>query len=71
MVQITGGPLASIMSLENPEAFDPQHKLKGKKQSILTDSNFEIMTNPEKFCISGIIIEWWHGTCPLTPAFIK
>lgn len=52
-MQITGGPLASMMSIENPEAFadiiciapaEGQRPL-----SIMTDTNFEAMSNPDKF----------------------
>ena len=52
--QITGGPQASMMSLENPEAFGQMVSLapgEGQKPlSIMTDTGFEAMVNPDKFC---------------------
>ena len=52
--QITGGPQASMMSLENPEAFSQTVSIapaEGQKPlSIMTDTNFEAMVNPDKFC---------------------
>ena len=54
--QIIGGPLASIMSIENPETFNEivcVAPAEGQRPlSIMTDSNFETMSNPEKFPIS-------------------
>ena len=54
--QITGGPLASIMSIENPETINEivcVAPAEGQRPlSIMTDSNFETMSNPEKFPIS-------------------
>ena len=51
---ITGGPQASMMTLENPEAFGQTVSIapaEGQKPlSIMTDTNFEAMVNPEKFC---------------------
>ncbi len=51
--QITGGPTASMMSLEDPEAFAEIVSLapaEGQRPlSIMTDSKFETMCNPEKF----------------------
>ena len=52
--QITGGPQASMMSLENPEAFGQIFSVapaEGQKPlSIMTDKAFETMFNPDKFC---------------------
>ena len=52
--QITGGPQASMMSLNNPEAFGQIVSVapaEGQKPlAIMTDSNFEAMCNPDKFC---------------------
>ena len=51
--QITGGPSTSMMSIENPEAFAeivcvaPAESQ--KPLFIMTDPNFEAMSNPEKF----------------------
>ena len=54
--QITGGPLSSLMSYENPEAFNEivcVAPAEGQRPlSIMTDSNFETMSNPDKFPIS-------------------
>ena len=53
--QITGGPQASMMSLENPEAFSQIVSIapaEGQKPvSIMTDPEFEAMANPDKFCL--------------------
>ena len=52
--QITGGPQASMMTFENPEAFGQTVSIapaEGQKPlSIMTDSEFEAMVNPDKFC---------------------
>ena len=52
--QITGGPQASMMSVENPEAFEQIFSIapaEGQRPlSIMTDSHFEAMCNPDKFC---------------------
>lgn len=52
--QITGGPQASMMMLENPEAFGQIFSIapaEGQKPlSIMTDKAFEAMFNPDKFC---------------------
>ena len=52
--QIAGGPMASMMSLENPEAFGQTVSIapaEGQKPlSIMTDPDFEAMVNPDKFC---------------------
>ena len=52
--QITGGPQASMMTLENPEAFGHAISIapaEGQKPlSIMTDAEFEAMVNPDKFC---------------------
>ena len=54
--QITGGPQASMMSLENPEAFGQIFSIapaEGQKPlSITTDKAFETMFNPDKFCFN-------------------
>ena len=52
-VQISGAPQASMMCIENPESF--RHIMcvapaEGEKPlSIMTDLNFEAMSNPDKF----------------------
>ncbi len=55
--QITGGPLASVMSVENPETFNEVvcvAPAEGQKpMSIMTDSTFEAMSNPDKFPMSS------------------
>ena len=55
-IQITSGLLASMMSIENPETFNEivcVAPAKGQRPlSIMTDSNFDTMSNPEKFPIS-------------------
>ena len=55
--QITGGPQASMVSLENPEAFGQIVSVapaEGQKPlSIMTDSNFEAIVNPDKFCFGN------------------
>ena len=51
--QIIGSPLASMMSVENPEAFMDIVSIapaKGQRPlSIMSDTNFEAMSNPDKF----------------------
>ena len=53
--QITGGPLATMMSIENPEADGQIYSVapaEGQRPiSIMTDANFEEMCNPDKFCL--------------------
>ena len=55
--QITGGPQASMMSLENPETFGQIFSIapaEGQKPlSIMTDLHFEVMFNPDKFCFGS------------------
>ena len=52
---ITGGPSASVMSVENPEAVVCVAPCEGEKpMSIHTDKHFELMCNPDKFC-------YWEG----------
>ena len=55
--QITGSPLASMMTIENPEAHAEVvcvAPAEGQRPlSIMTDSNFEAMSNPDKFPIGG------------------
>lgn len=44
--QITGGPVASMMSIENPEAIVCVAPAEGERPlSIMTDPNFETLTN--------------------------
>ena len=54
VMQITGGPQASMMSLENPEALEQTVSIapaEGQKPlAIMTDKDFEAMFNPDKFC---------------------
>lgn len=51
--QITGGPSTSMMTIENPQAFAEivcGAPAEGQKPLfIMTDPNFEAMSNPEKF----------------------
>ncbi len=53
MSSLTGGPTASMMSVENPEAFaEIVFPAQGENQTplfIMTDTNFEAISNPEKF----------------------
>ena len=52
--QITGGPSGSMLTVENPEAKVQQFSIapaEGQKpMNIMTDANFEAMSNPAKFC---------------------
>ena len=49
--QITSGPQASMMTVENPESTVSVAPAEGQKPlSIMTDSGFEAMFNPDKFC---------------------
>ena len=59
--QITGGPQASMMSVENPEATISVAPAEGQRPLlIMTDSNFEAMFNPDKFCYgSGTFSSEW------------
>ena len=54
IMQITGGPQASMMSVENPESFEQILSIapaEGQRPiSIMTNAKFEAMCNPEKFC---------------------
>ena len=53
-LQITGGPSASMMSLEHPEAIISVAPAEGQRPlSIMTDTNFEAMFNPDKFCFGS------------------
>ena len=49
--------MASMMSLENPEAFGQTVSIapaEGQKPlSIMTDTHFEAMVNPDKFCFAN------------------
>ena len=51
--QISGAPMASMMCVENPESFKEiicVAPAEGEKPlNIMTDSNFEAMSNPDKF----------------------
>ena len=48
---ITGGPSASMLSVENPEAIVCVAPCEGEKpMSIYTDKSFEVMSNPVEFC---------------------
>ena len=52
-IQISGAPMASMMSIENPESSRDiicVAPAEGEKPlNIMTDSNFEAMSNPDKF----------------------
>ena len=53
-IQITGGPTASMMSLEHPEAIISIAPAEGQRPLfIMTDPNFEAMFNPDKFCFGS------------------
>ena len=53
-LQITGGPTASMMSLEHPEAIISVAPAEGQRPLfIMTDPNFEAMFNPDKFCFGS------------------
>ena len=53
-IQITGGPTASMMSLEHPEAIISVASAEGQRPLfIMTDPNFEAMFNPDKFCFGS------------------
>ena len=60
---IRGGSQASMMSLQNPEAFGQIVSIAPaegqKKNTILIDSSFEAMVNPDKFCFWQWYIEHW------------
>ena len=50
-LEITGGTHASMMSLENPEQIVSIAPAEGQKPLfIMSDPNFELMCNPDKFC---------------------
>ena len=50
-LETTGGTHASMMSLENPEQFVSIAPAEGQKPLfIMSDPNFELMCNPDKFC---------------------
>ena len=50
-MQITGGPQASMMTVENPEATISVAPGEGEKPVfIMSDVHFEAMFNPDKFC---------------------
>ena len=55
--QITGAPLASMMTIENPDIFNGVvYVAPAKRQkplSIISDSNFEAMSNPDKFPVGS------------------
>ena len=48
-IQISGAPMASIMCVENPESLCVAPAEGEKPLNIMTDSNFEAMSNPDKF----------------------
>ena len=51
--EITIGPQASMMTVENPESIVSVAPAEGQKPlSIMTDTSFEAMCNPDKFCYS-------------------
>ena len=51
---ITGGPSASMLALENPEAIVSIAPCEGNRPlPIHTDTNFELMCNPNKFCFGN------------------
>ena len=53
-MQITGGPQASMMSVEHPEAIISVAPGEGQRPLfIMTDPNFEAMFNPDKFCLGS------------------
>ena len=53
-MQITGGPQASVMSLEHPEAIISVAPAERQRPlSIMTDPNFEAMFDPDKFCLGS------------------
>ena len=53
-MQITGGPQASMMSLEHPEAIISVAPAEGQRPLlIMTDPNFEAMFNLDKFCFGS------------------
>ena len=50
-LEITGGTHASMMSLENPDQIVSIAPAEGQRPlSIMSDPNFELMCNPDKFC---------------------
>ena len=50
-LEITGGTHASMMSLENPDQIVSIAPAEGQKPLfIMSDPNFELMCNPDKFC---------------------
>ena len=50
-LKITGGTHASMMSLENPDQIVSIAPAEGQKPLfIMSDPNFELMCNPDKFC---------------------
>ena len=53
-IQITGGPTASMMSLEHPEAIISVAPAEEQRPLfIMTDPKFEAMFNPDKFCFGS------------------
>ena len=50
-MRITGGPQASMMTVENPEATISVAPGEGQKPLfIMSDIHFEAIFNPDKFC---------------------
>lgn len=53
-VSVTGGPSASMLAVENPEAVVSIAPCEGNRpMSLHTDTNFELMCNPDKFCFGS------------------
>ena len=53
-IEITGGPTASMTSLEHPEAIISVAPGEGQRPvSTMTDPNFEAMFNTDKFCFGN------------------
>ena len=49
-IQISGAPMASMMCVENPESFrEIICVAPAEGEKIMTDSNFEAISNPDKF----------------------
>ena len=54
LLQITGGPTASMMSPGHPESIVSVAPAEGQTPvSIMNDPNFEAMFNPDKFCFGN------------------
>lgn len=59
-IQISGAPMASMMCVENPESFREimcVAPAEGERPvNIMTDSNFEAMSNPDKFHMVMVLL---------------